>query len=76
MGMISNWRDITVEILAEKIGPVAIVIVNDVAKELGISSTVIDRKTYSEFLMRLSRELPAGVSAVELAKECRNRIAS
>jgi hypothetical protein len=72
--MISNWRDVTVEILAEKIGPAAVVIVNDVAKELGITSTVIDGKTYSEFLMRLSRQLPAGVNAVELAKECRSRV--
>lgn len=74
--MISNWREITVDVLAEKIGPVAIVIVNDVAKELGITSSVIDRETYSTFLMRLSRELPKGVNAVEVSKECRNRAAS
>ena len=73
--MVSNWRDITVDVLAEKIGPVAIVIVNDVAKELGITSPVIDSETYSAFLMRLSRELPAGVSAVDISKECRRRIA-
>ena len=72
--MISNWREITVEVLAEKIGPVAIVIVNDVAKELGITATVIDGETYSAFLMRLSRELPKGVNAIEVAKECRNKV--
>lgn len=73
--MISNWQDITVEVLAEKIGPVAIVIVNDIAKELGINSSVIDRETYSAFLMRLSRELPDGLSAVEVSTECRKKIA-
>jgi hypothetical protein len=73
--MISNWQDITIEVLAEKIGPVAIVIINDIANELGITSSVIDRETYSAFLMRLSRELPAGVNAVEISMECRKRIA-
>jgi len=72
--MITNWRDITIDVLAEKIGPVAIVIVDDVAKDLGITSPVIDGETYSAFLMRLSRELPNGVSAIELSKECRSRI--
>ncbi len=74
--MVSNWRDITVEVLAEKIGPVAIVIVDEVARELGITSPVIDRETYSAFLMRLSRELPEGVNVVEISQECRRRIAS
>lgn len=73
--MILNWHDITIEVLAEKIGPVAAVLVNDVAKELGITSPVIDKETYSSFLMRLSRELPSGVSAVEVSQECRKRIA-
>ena len=74
--MITNWREITVEVLAEKIGPAAILIVNDVAKELGISSSVVDGETYSTFLMRLSRELPNGISAIELSKECRKKIAA
>lgn len=72
--MISNWKEITTEVLADKMGPVAILIINEVAKELGITSSVIDTETYSKFLMRLTRELPAGVNAVELAKECRSRI--
>lgn len=65
--MIINWRIRTIEALAEKIGPVAILIVDEVARDLGIEYPDIDSKTYSAFLMRLSRELPDDMSVMELA---------
>jgi hypothetical protein len=74
VGMITNWREIVVEVLSEKLGPVAVVIVNDVANKMGITSTDIDSKTYAGFLMKLARELPPGVDTIEIIRLCRNRI--
>lgn len=74
MGMITNWREIAVEVLSEKLGPVAVVIVNDAANKMGITSTDIDSKTYAGFLMKLARELPPGVDTIEMVRRCRNRI--
>ncbi len=74
VGMITNWRAIVVEVLSEKLGPVAVVIINDVANNMGITSTDIDSKTYAAFLMKLARELPEGVDTIEIIRLCRNRI--
>lgn len=50
------------------------VIVNDVANNMGITSTGIDSKTYAGFLIKLARELPPGVDTMEIIRLCRNRI--
>jgi hypothetical protein len=73
-GMITNWREIVVEVLSERLGPVAVVIVNDVANNMGITSSDIDSKTYAGLLMKLARELPPGVDTMEIIRLCRNRI--
>jgi hypothetical protein len=75
VGMITNWREIVVEVLSEKLGPVAVVIVNDVANNMGITSSAIDSKTYAGFLMKLAREMPPRVYSIEIIRLCRNRIA-
>lgn len=73
--MITNWREIAVEVLSEKIGPVAMLIVNDAAEELGITSPAIDMKTYSGLMAKIARALPSGVNAGEVMHECRTRVA-
>jgi hypothetical protein len=67
-----NWRQTTVEILANRIGPSAGVIVDDIIKSLDLDETTISNTQYADILMRLTSVLPRTVKPIELCEECRN----
>lgn len=72
---LNNWREITTSVLADKIGPVATLVVNDLAEELGIDDSSINQANYAKLLIRLSGELPGNIDSVDICRQCREQVA-
>ena len=58
---IPSWRQITVRVLAEKIGPVADLVVGDALAALGVAEGDMTAAHYIQFIRLLYEKLPASI---------------
>lgn len=72
--MNSNWKKITIEVVSEDLGPAGIIIVNDVIDSLNLKNKLITPTLYSQFLMKLSSELPGNVNSIDICRKCRQLV--
>lgn len=66
---LAGWRQFTVQALAEKIGPVADLLVDDALNEMGVSEQDMTASHYQRFIRLLYEKLPAGVDRRELCRQ-------
>ena len=66
----TNWRNTTVDILSQRIGPAAGVIIDDVLESLNLQQEQVTSEQYARILDRLSMILPRSVKPDELCKSC------
>lgn len=68
--MNANWKNITIDLMAEQIGPVAQIIVHDVIEDLSLQNGLMTPSIYTQFLIQISAELPAEINLLEFRKKC------
>jgi hypothetical protein len=66
---LSGWRQFTVQAVAEKIGPVAELLVDDAFNELGVSEQDMTAAHYLRFIRLLYEKLPASIDRRELCRQ-------
>jgi hypothetical protein len=64
-----GWRQTTVKLLAEKIGPIADIIVSDVLAELGVTERDMTASHYLQFLRLLHAKLPTAIDRRALCQD-------
>jgi hypothetical protein len=63
-----KWREVTVRVIAEKTGPVANLIVEDILSELELSEQDMTASHYIQFIRLLYEKLPATLDRRELCR--------
>lgn len=66
---IPSWRQITVRVLAEKIGPVADLVVGDALAALGVAEGDMTAAHYIQFMRLLYEKLPASIDRRSMCQE-------
>jgi len=69
-----GWREMTIRVLAEKIGPAAEIIVDDVLEKQGIGERDMGAAKYLEFLKILCDELPPEVDREAVCRYLRVKL--
>ncbi|MEE8482659.1 MAG: hypothetical protein V3S12_04840 [Acidiferrobacterales bacterium] len=71
---IPNWREHTIKLAAEVVGPVAEIIVDDTIEKYGFADTEMVPTTYLRFLESLYKELPMDVDRKTLCLHIRDTV--
>lgn len=58
---LTGWREVCNQLLAEKIGPVAVVLVDDVLTELGVKEREVTASHFVRFVRLLYEKLPDSI---------------
>lgn len=71
--MNTNWKNITIDLMAEQVGPVAQIIVHDAIENLSLQSGLMTPSIYDQFLTLISAELPSEINSLEFRTICREQ---
>lgn len=66
---LQKWREATVRVIAEKTGPVANLIVDDILSELNLGEQDMTASHYVQFIRLLYEKLPATLDRRELCRQ-------
>ena len=72
--MNANWKNITIDLMAEQIGPVAQIIIHDAIENLGLQTGLMTPSIYSQMLIQISKELPTEINSLEFRNKCHEQI--
>lgn len=69
-----GWQEMTVHLIAEKIGPVADLIVTDILRKQGLADNDMVPVKYVKFLELLYQELPPDIDRGALCRELQRKM--